>query len=132
MSLTDQLPDYVNAAFSGLWVLTQEPDEAEREVAQLARQRGWKLAAWDVAAGLRVPSEQGAFRGDAMPGDPLAVLRAVPTLADPGGTALATSTTGCRTEAGWCPVRGQHHGGPAGDPVRTSEEAGAAASRGGS
>src|SRR5438067_1653713 len=87
MSLTDQLPDYVNAAFSGLWALTREPDEAQREVAQLARQRGWKLAAWDVAAGLRVPSE-GAFRGDAMPGDPLAVLRAVPTLADQGGTAL--------------------------------------------
>jgi hypothetical protein len=68
-------------------VLTQEPDEAEREITQLARQRGWKLAAWDVAAGLRVLSE-GAFRGDAMPGDPLAVLRAVPTLADREGTAL--------------------------------------------
>jgi hypothetical protein len=87
MSLTEQLTDYVNAAFSGLWVLTQEADEAEREITQLARQRGWKLAAWDVASGLRVLSE-GAFRGDAMPGDPLAVLRAVPTLADADGTAL--------------------------------------------
>jgi hypothetical protein len=88
MNLTDQLTDYVNAAFSGLWVLTQEPDEAEREISQLARARGWKLAAWDVAAGLRVPSEPGTYRGDAQPGDPLAVLRAVPTLADRDGTAL--------------------------------------------
>jgi hypothetical protein len=46
------------------------------------------VAAWDVAAGLRFPSERGPFRGDAMPGDPLAVLRAVPTLADRDGTAL--------------------------------------------
>jgi hypothetical protein len=88
MNLTEQLTDYVNAAFSGLWVLTQEPDEAEREITQLARGRGWKLAAWDVAGGLRVPSEPGAYRGDAQPGDPLAVLRAVPTLADRDGTAL--------------------------------------------
>jgi hypothetical protein len=88
MNLTEQLTDYVNAAFSGLWVLSQEPDEAEREITQLARARGWKLAAWDVTAGLRVPSEPGTHRGDAQPGDPLAVLRAVPTLADRDGTAL--------------------------------------------
>jgi hypothetical protein len=56
MSLTEQLTDYVHAAFSGLWVLTSEPDEAEREIAQHARQRGWKLAAWDIANGLRFPN----------------------------------------------------------------------------
>jgi hypothetical protein len=88
MTLSEQLTDYVHAAFSGLWILTQEPDEAEREVARLAGDRGWKLAAWDVAAGLRVPSERGSVRADAGPGDPLAVLRAVPGLADPSGTAL--------------------------------------------
>jgi hypothetical protein len=88
MSLTEQLTDYVHAAFSGLWVLTQEPDEAEREITQLAHNRSWKLAAWDISGGLRVPSERGTFRGDAAPGDPLAVLRAVPTLADRNGTAL--------------------------------------------
>jgi hypothetical protein len=37
MTLTEQLADYVNAAFSGLYVLTQEADEAEREIAALAR-----------------------------------------------------------------------------------------------
>ena len=88
MTLTEQLTDYVHAAFSGLWVQTAEADEAEREIAALARDKGWKLAVWDVASGLRVLSEPGTFRGDAGPGDPLAVLRAVPALADPKGTAL--------------------------------------------
>src|SRR5207253_42300 len=55
MKLTDQLTDYINAAFTGLWVQTQEPDEAEREIIEHARQHKWKLAAWDIAGGLRVP-----------------------------------------------------------------------------
>jgi hypothetical protein len=88
MNLTEQLTDYVHAAFSGLWVVTHEPDEAEREITELAHSRGWKLAAWDMAAGLRLPAEPETFRGDVQSGDPLAVLRAVPGLADPKGTAL--------------------------------------------
>jgi hypothetical protein len=88
MTLTEQLTDYVRAAFSGVYILTQEADEAEREIAALCREQGWKLAVWDAASGLRVLSEPGTFRGDAQPGDPLAVLRAAPTLADRDGTAL--------------------------------------------
>jgi hypothetical protein len=88
MTLTEQLTDYVRAAFSGVYILTQEADEAEREIAALARDKEWKLAVWDVASGLRVLSEPGTFRGDAQPGDPLAVLRAAPTPADRDGTAL--------------------------------------------
>jgi hypothetical protein len=88
MELTDQLTDYVHAAFTGLWIQTNEPDEAEREIVQLARQQEWKVAVWDVANGLSLPSDPGNFRGDSAPGDPLAVLRALPTLADPKGTAL--------------------------------------------
>ena len=53
MSLAEQLTDYIHAAFSGLWITTHEPDEAEREIATLARERKWKLAAWDIARGLR-------------------------------------------------------------------------------
>ena len=87
MSLTEQLTDYIHAAFSGLWILTQEPDEAEREIAQPARGRGWKLACWDVAGGLRCPDAPHAA-AEAGAGDPLAVLRAVPALADRDGTAL--------------------------------------------
>src|SRR5215467_8013710 len=88
MTLTDQLTDYVNAAFTGLWLLTQEPDEAEREIIQLARSKGWKLASWDVAQGLRFPSSPHNMATEVGAGDPLAVLRAVPTLAERDGTAL--------------------------------------------
>jgi hypothetical protein len=88
MNLTDQLIDYVHAAFSGLYVQSQEPDEAEREILRLARERHWKVAVWDIASGLRVPTSPGTFRGDASPGDPIAALRALPSLADADGTAL--------------------------------------------
>ncbi len=88
MKLTDQLNDYINAAFSGIWVLTHEPDEAEREIIQHARQQNWKIAVWDIASGLRVPGGSNGSRPDAGAGDPLAALRALPALADPNGTAI--------------------------------------------
>src|SRR5207248_90274 len=88
MNLADQLTDYVHAAFTGLWVQTSEPDEAEREIKGLAQAQGWKLAAWDVAAGLRFPNAAQPVATDVGAGDPLAVLRSVPTLAQRDGTAL--------------------------------------------
>jgi hypothetical protein len=88
MKLTDQVTDFVNAAFTGLYVLTSEADEAEREIIQHARQKKWKLAIWDVAGGLRLPGAQGASQSDSGAGDPLAPLRALPALADEKGTAV--------------------------------------------
>ena len=88
MKLAEQLTDYVHAAFSGLWIRTSEPDEAEREILQHAKDRKWKVAVWDVSSGLRVADERGTFHGDSMPGDPLAALRAVPALAEKNSTAL--------------------------------------------
>lgn len=86
MKWTEQLQDYINAAFAGLWIQTFEPDEAEREIITLAAQQKWKVAVWDVAGGLRFPGQDGAH--PEMSGDPLAVLRALPALADPNGTSL--------------------------------------------
>jgi hypothetical protein len=88
MKLADQLTDYVHAAFSGLWITTQEPDEAEREIAQHAQAQGWRLAVWDVAHGLRLPGNPTPSRPESGAGDPLAALRALPALADRTGTAL--------------------------------------------
>ncbi|HVS38473.1 MAG TPA: AAA family ATPase [Gemmataceae bacterium] len=87
MTLTEQLTDYVHAACSGIWIQTCEPDEAEREIVQLARQRQWKVAVWDVAGGLRLPDDRGAAAQESA-GDPLAALRALPALAERDGTAL--------------------------------------------
>jgi hypothetical protein len=88
MNLTDQLTDYVHAAFSGLWIQTCEPDEAEREITRHAQQQRWRLAVWDVASGLRLPAEANGQRPAEAGGDPLAALRTLPALADPDGTSL--------------------------------------------
>ncbi len=85
MKLTEQLTDYTNAAFPGIWITTAEPDEAEREIVQHAHDQDWKVAIWDVASGLRVPGGNGQTTGA---GDPLAALRALPALAEKDGTAL--------------------------------------------
>ena len=88
MKLTDQITDFVNAAFTGLWVQTSEADEAEKEIIQHARQKKWKIAVWDVATGLRFPGNANTLQPDAGAGDPLAALRALPALADDKGTAI--------------------------------------------
>jgi hypothetical protein len=88
MQLTDQLTDFVNAAFTGLWIQTFEPDEAEREIIQHAHQKQWNVAVWDLAGGLRFPNAPANASTEVGAGDPLAVLRALPTLASEKGTAL--------------------------------------------
>ncbi len=88
MTLTEQLTDYIHAAFTGLWVQTHEPDEAEREIVRHASDRKWKVAVWDIAHGLRLPNTEHDTSTDVGAGDPLAVLRALPSLAQSNGTAL--------------------------------------------
>jgi ATPase family associated with various cellular activities (AAA) len=87
MKLTDQLTDYINAAFTGFWVQTHEADEAEREIVNHAREKKWKVAIWDMAGGLRLPGN-GDQPQETATTDPLSALRALPALADPAGTAL--------------------------------------------
>src|SRR5260370_37980122 len=88
MNLSDRLTDYVNAAFTGLWIETHEPDEAEREILRHAERRKWNVAVWDVAHGLRLPRQTGGANPDSGSGDPVAALRALSSLADANGTAL--------------------------------------------
>ena len=70
MSLALELTDYINAAFTGLWVQTCEADEAEREILRHAREQEWRVAVWNVAQGLRLPGATEAATVDG--GDPLA------------------------------------------------------------
>lgn len=78
MSLIQQLTDYINAAFTGLWVRTSEPDEAEGELIDHARDTGWRVITWDIARGLQVPCNAGAVVPEAA--DPVSVLRSLPAL----------------------------------------------------
>jgi len=88
LSLSEQITDYVRAAFAGLWVQSHEPDEAERELIRLAHKEKWRLAIWDVASGLRIPNASSNAPPDAGAGDPLAALRTLATAADPNETSL--------------------------------------------
>ncbi len=81
MTLVGQLADYIHAAFTGLWVQTLEPEEAERELLEHGRRCGWTVAVWDLARGLRLPA--GATINNPEAADPVSVLRALPTLAPP-------------------------------------------------
>jgi hypothetical protein len=76
MTLHQQLLDYVNAAFTGLWIHTREPDEAAKEIRQLAAEQKWHLHEWDVARGDHTSGQ--------WPKDPEAPLKALSTLAPPG------------------------------------------------
>ena len=63
MSMVSQLSDFINAAFSGLWIQTVEPEEAERELIDMSVRKGWSLAVWDIARGLKMP-DPGAYDGE--------------------------------------------------------------------
>ena len=86
MSLALELTDYINAAFTGLWVQTCEADEAEREILRHAREQEWRVAVWNVAQGLRLPGATEAATVDG--GDPLAALRSLSSAVNPNGTSL--------------------------------------------
>ncbi len=84
MSLAEKLTDYIRAAFSGIYVETFEPDEAQREIQQLCRQENWDLATWDIDRGLSIPGRDATVSA----ADPLAAIHSLPTMATPNGTAL--------------------------------------------
>lgn len=86
MSLSDKLSEYVSACFTGLWVQSFEHDDALRDIAQMCREHGWQLAAWDVDRGLQLPGNQEAADADAS--DSLAAIRAVNAMATPDGSAI--------------------------------------------
>jgi len=52
MTLAQTVGEYVAAGFSGLWLRTFEPDEAIRELAELAREAVYDFSVWDVSNGL--------------------------------------------------------------------------------
>ncbi len=74
--LSDRLRELVRACFTAIWVTSQEQPDALREIDQLCRDEGWRLAQWDVESGLTLvgsgPAEQAT--------DPLAAIRALPSL----------------------------------------------------
>jgi len=88
MSLNEKLTELVEACFTGLWVQSQEHEDALSEIAEMCHREGWHLATWDVADGLQVPGQPNGQAADAGASDPLAAIRAINALANPEGSAL--------------------------------------------
>lgn len=71
MTLTSELHEHVCACFTGLWVVTHEPDEALAEIGGLCRTENWSLATWDIDHGLQIPNGNPPTPA----GDPLSAVR---------------------------------------------------------
>jgi hypothetical protein len=88
MTLAERVRELVRAAFSGIYVQSQEHDDAIAEIARLCRDNGWSLACWDIDRGLSRAGQAADAGTIATAADPLAAIRALKTLATPDGTAL--------------------------------------------
>ena len=55
--LKQRLREYVAGCFTGIWVETQEPQEAALDIQALCQEEEWRFARWDVDQGLRVAGQ---------------------------------------------------------------------------
>jgi hypothetical protein len=76
-TLSQTLREYVAGCFTGIWVETQEPQEAIAEIAQLCQDESWQYGRWNIDAGLRV-GDQVIEDGR----DPLSAVKAAGAMGD--------------------------------------------------
>ena len=88
-ALAAHLRELISACFTALWVQTNEPTEATRELTALCRAEGWRLGNWDCDRGMTFPLEPIQMPGVTDTQDPLAIIRALPSVANGSGTTLA-------------------------------------------
>jgi len=88
MSLSAQLLEYIGACFTGIWIRSDEHDDAIAELAQMCREREWRLGVWDVVRGLQLPGHEAGQTADVGGSDPLAALRAISALGSADSSAL--------------------------------------------
>ena len=88
-ALSTRLRELISACFTALWVQTNEPTEATRELTALCRTEGWRLGNWDCDRGMTFPLEPIQMPGVTDTQDPLAIIRALPSVANGSGTTLA-------------------------------------------
>ena len=87
-TLTSRLHELISACFTGIWVQTHEPHEAARELTSLCRAENWRLGVWNCDSGVQFPVEQITMPGITDSQDPLAVIRAMPQLANGSSTTV--------------------------------------------
>ncbi len=86
MSLRERLTELIQACFTGLWIESQEHEDALREIAQLCHDQEWRLATWNLETGLSIPGAE--TPSNATGQDPLAVLRSLSSLGGESHTSL--------------------------------------------
>ena len=85
MTLAVRMNELIRAGFSGIWISSQEHQDAIAELAKMARDEGWQLAGWNIEQGLQgVNLEPVAVDAS----DPLAAVRAAATLAPDDVTSI--------------------------------------------
>ncbi|MDA1229835.1 MAG: AAA family ATPase, partial [Planctomycetota bacterium] len=84
MTLSDRLREYVQACFTAIWIESFEHQDALAELATLCREEDWRLVSWNIESGLNVAG----MELDTQASDPLAALRALPSLAMEDGTVI--------------------------------------------
>jgi len=89
-TLSTHLRELVSACFTGIWIQTHEPPEAIRELTSLCRNEGLRLGTWDCDRDMTFPLEPIQMPGVTDTQDPLAIVRALPSIANGSGTTLAT------------------------------------------
>lgn len=75
MSLSERLPELVQACFTGLWIESHEHDDALLEISQLCRRQEWQLVTWNIEEGLQAPGSPAST--ELVNNDPLAAVRAL-------------------------------------------------------
>ncbi|TWU33817.1 AAA family ATPase [Novipirellula artificiosorum] len=85
MTLTQRMRELVDACFTGIWIESQEHEDAIGELGRLCSEEDWQLALWDVNRGLH--SFSGGDLG-AEAADPLSAVESLRTLGQGDGTTL--------------------------------------------
>lgn len=90
-TLAGKVTELVHACFTGLYIESHEPEEAIRDLTQLARRESWRLGIWDCDSGLAFPcAEVPVPVNPSDLSDPLAVLRSAGQLSQGSETTLLT------------------------------------------
>jgi hypothetical protein len=88
MTLSQRLVEYISACFTGIWVQSQEHEDALAEITQMCREENWKLAIWDVERGIQIPGRSSGQVAEMGGTDPLAAIRSASALAEKDSSAI--------------------------------------------
>ncbi|TWT56541.1 AAA family ATPase [Allorhodopirellula solitaria] len=85
MTLTQKLRELVDACFTGIWIESQEHEDAIAELGRLCVDEAWQLTMWDVDRGLHRP---GGGDLEIEAADPLSAVASLRTLRQADGTTI--------------------------------------------